>query len=466
MCGRSLRSDAFDAGVGGTAIAWCRTHERSLVVTVLLVGTILRVLLIAFSPTPFGYVWDFYHEGVRLLWTEGRLPASTACWQCYHPPLFYILGWPLYAFGRWTARAQDADAQGLRWLAGLATGSAALTIYYGYRLLRLFGCRGASLVIGVALLVTFPCLFFSSYGAEADVVLAAILSAFIYYVTRDSAAQATVGSSLRLGVLAGLAVATKYSGLVAVMSAVILTTLQFIRGTRRGTVLGHGVVIVVVAAMLGGWKYLDNYRHYGTPLFANGAAQQGFALERNGQHAGRYEFTSLRFADVIRLYGPHAPRGALTDLPVYRSVPTTLHALAWSDMSFFSEPSRHGDPSHPYPRKHVARVLVGTVLILGIVPELLAITGFVITLQRRIFLPCIVFSVVAVCAYLWWFLAQDAWALKTKYLLFLLPIFVLYTVTGAAFVWKRLPALGLLAGSLLTTLFLVTTAYLLAFDLG
>ena len=299
----------------GDVIASFLIHERSLLVAVLLIGIVLRALLIAFSPTPFGYVWDFYHEGVRLLWKDGRLPESTACWQCYHPPLFYLLGWPLYAFGRWTAGARDADAQGLSWLAGLATVSAAVTIYYGYRMLRLFRCRGASLVSGTALLVTFPCLFFSLYGAEADILLTAILSAFIYYLTRDFPSRASLESSLRLGVLAGLAAATKYSGLVAVVSVVMLSVIRLIRGPRRLAALGHVLIIVLVAAAVGGWKYLDNYQQYGAPLYANGTAQEGFAIVRSRLPARRYEFTSFRLDDVFRLYGPHPPRGPLTIFP-------------------------------------------------------------------------------------------------------------------------------------------------------
>ena len=171
-------------------------HERTVLLALLLIAATLRGLLVAFSPTPFGYVWDFYGEGVRLLFDTGHLPASTACWQCYHPPLFYLLGWPLYAFGHWSvAGFPGGDAQAQRWLAGLAIPSAAMTVYYGYRLLRLFGCRGGSLVAGVALLVTFPCLFISSYGAEADIVLTGILSAFIYHLTRHVAESGSLPSA-------------------------------------------------------------------------------------------------------------------------------------------------------------------------------------------------------------------------------------------------------------------------------
>jgi len=448
-------------------ISWVAAHERPLLISLLLIGFALRGLLVAFSPTPFGYVWDFYHEGVRLLWSNGHLPASTDCWQCYHPPLFYVLGWPLYAFGRWTAAgAASSDAQGLRWLAALAMASAAVTIYYGYRLLRLFRCRGGSLVIGVALLVTFPCLFISSYGAEADIVLTGILSAFIYYLTHDFTRIGSVPSSVRLGVLAGLAVATKYSGLVALVSAVILFAIRVVWGPGRLQGVRNAAIVVALCAAVGGWKYVDNYRYYGTPLYANGTALEGFSIHRGPRLRGRYEFTTIRFGALMRVFGPHAIRGALTDLPVYHSVPTTLHALAWSDMSFFSEPTRHGDPTHPYARKRVPAGLIGTVLVLGFVPELLAALGFVVTLRRRVFQPLAIVCVVGMTAYTWWFVSQEAWGLKTKYLLFLLPVFVVYTVSGFAFIWNRAPRLGAIAGVLMAALVVFANVYLLAFALG
>jgi 4-amino-4-deoxy-L-arabinose transferase-like glycosyltransferase len=450
-----------------SAVSSLAAHERPVLLSLLIVGVALRGLLVAFSPTPFGYVWDFYHEGVRLFWSTGHLPASTDCWQCYHPPLFYLLGWPFYAFGRWTAAGgADGDAQGLRWLAGLATVSAAVTIYYGYRLLRLVRCRGGSLVMGVALLVTFPCLLISSYGAEADIVLTAILSAFVFYFTRDFTTAGSVPASIRLGVLAGLAAATKYSGLVAVVSVVVSCAIRFAWGPGRLRAIRNAAIVVALCASVGGWKYLDNYRRFGTPLYANGTAAEGFSIDRGFYLRGQYEFTTLRLGALMRAFGPRAPKGTLTDLPVYHSVPTTLHALAWSDMSFFSEPSRHGDPTHPYPRKRVPTGLIGAVLILGFVPEALAALGFLATIRRPLFRPLAIVCVVGISAYGWWFVSQESWGLKTKYLLFLLPAFVVYTVSGFAFLWKHAPGSSAIAGVLVAALFLVTSAYLLAFALG
>jgi len=455
------------SGRGGSIGRLLNRNERSLLLSLLAVAVILRGLLIAFAPTPFGYVWDFYHEGVRRLASSGHLPAAADCWQCYHPPLFYVLGWPAYAFGRWIgSEGPGADTQGLRWLAGVATVSAAVTIDYGYRLLRLFGCRGASLVIGFGLLVTFPCLFISSYGAEADILLTAVLSAFLYYLTRDSMAAPSAAAALRLGVVAGLAAATKYSGLVAIVSGCLLFGLRAMTGTRRMSALRHAALMIVTCCAVGGWKYVDNYRHYGAPLQANGSAVEGFRIAARPDFRRQYEFTTLRMAELMRLVGRRAERGSLTDLPIYRSVPTTLHALAWSDMTFFSEPTRHGDPSRPYPRKRMPVTLTRAVLVLGFVPELLAAIGFAVTIRRRIFWPLAIICLVGAGAYAWWFMSQQQWGLKTKYLLFLLPAFVVYAVTGLAWLWRHARPAGVAAGILVACLVVLTHFYLLAFALG
>jgi len=442
-------------------------HTSVLLIVLLAAAIVLRALLIVFSPTPFGYVWDFYYEGVRYLARSGRLPTAADCWQCYHPPVFYLAGWPGYAFGRWMGSdAPGSDASGLRWLAGLATVCAAVTIYYGYRLLRLFGCRGISLVVGFALLVTFPCLFISSYGAEADIVLTALLSAFLFYLTRDSNTRRSIGSPLRLGVLAGIAAATKYSGLVALVTGCVSFGLQSLERTRRRVAIGQAVVLIVTCAAVGGWTYIDNYRRYGTPLYANGSAVQGFRISDRADFHQQYEFATLRVGDLMRLVSVRAPRGTLTELPIYRSVPTTLHALGWSDMTFFSEPSRHGDPSRPYPRKRIPVALTRAVLLLGFVPEALACVGLLVTIRRRAFRPLLTMCSVSVAAYVWWFSSQQVWGLKTKYLLFLLPAFIVYAVAGLAWLTRHVPWAGVSAAVLLAALIVLTHVYLFAFAVG
>ena len=459
--------DTVDAhGSAGAIARWCATHERSLLLILLINAIALRAVLVMWSPAPFGYVWDFYYEGVRHLARTGRLPAAADCWQCYHPPVFYLLGLPAYVFGRWVGSdAPGIDVDGLRWLAGLATIASGVTLYYGYRLLRLFRCRGVSIVAGFGLLATFPCLFISSYGAEADIVLTAVLSAFLYYLTRDFRRSPSAVAAFRLGALAGIAAATKYSGLVAVVSAAVVVGVRAVEN-RSSMPIRSGAIVILTCVLSGGWKYVENYSRYGRPLFANGSAVQGFTIGSRPEYRDQYEFTTFRLGELMRLFTARAPRGPLTNLPIYHSVPTTLHALAWSDMTFFSEPTRHGDLSHPYPRERIPLVLTRSVLLLGLVPEVLALAGFLVTIRRRTFLPLTIMCAVSLVAYAWWFASQSQWALKTKYVLFLLPAFVVYAVVGLAWFSRRTPRVGLAAGVLIAILVAVAHLYLLAFAVG
>lgn len=72
-------------------VRYGRRTERIWLAVLLATAIALRALLVMYSPQPYGYVWDFYHEGVHRLYATGHLPASTDCWQCYQPPLFFLL---------------------------------------------------------------------------------------------------------------------------------------------------------------------------------------------------------------------------------------------------------------------------------------------------------------------------------------------------------------------------------------
>jgi 4-amino-4-deoxy-L-arabinose transferase-like glycosyltransferase len=445
---------------------WLDAHASSVVLGLLVAGVALRTLLVVASPVPFGYVWDLYHEGVRVLAVQGRLPLAEDCWQCYHPPLFYLIAWPLYALGRFIDGG-GREIWSLRLTAGVAIPASAVVIYYGYRLLRLFGCRGASLVSGLALLLVTPALFISTYGAEADIVMTALLSAFIYYLTRYAAHPATarpVDAAL-LGLIAGLAVATKYNGLVALATAGLVFGWRLLRHPARLRTIGHGLGVLLICVTVGGWKYWDNTQRYGQPLHANGSASEGLAFGERPAGA-RYEFTTMRLGEVGALYGLGAPRGDLTALPVYQSVPTSLHALTWSDMSFFSNRSRHGLEDDPYPHKRMPVALVMSVIVLGLVPEALALLGVVVTLRRASFLPLATFGVVTLGAYFWWVIPQDSWALKPKYILCLLPPAVLYATVGQAWLGRHVPVLGAIAAGLTLLLVAVAHVYLYVFAVG
>ena len=444
-------------------------HRGRVLGTLVAFAIALRVLLAIDCPTPFGYVFDYYHEGVELMYQNGRLPIAEDCWQCYHPPLYYAAGLPFYAVGRWLGGTRESAPEwGLRGLTGLAVVAGALTAWFSLQAVTAVVDDPAIATVGAALIFASPCLFISSYGPDADVVEAAAMTAFLASFIPFAAARPetrTWRSAATVGALAGLAAAAKYSGLIALATAGIVLGWQMLTGPRRSRTLALALLVAAVAIAVGGFKYVDNARRYGTPLYANGSA--GDALSTHREYFwDDYDFLSFHPSEILAVSGPNAPPGQLTELPVYHSVWTTLYGMAWGDLSFFSVPGRIDDPAAPYPAKSIPRTLIGSVVYLGLIPTLLVPIGIVARIRRREYLPMLVMLVVTMASYLAWVVAQDAWALKAKYLLFLLPICVAYAMAGLQWLrsvtrpGSRLALLGLLA------LIAVAHLYLYAFAVG
>jgi hypothetical protein len=445
--------------------------SRARVALPLLIGLALalRALLAWYCPTSFGYVFDYYHEGVEHLYDTGRFPLASDCWQCYHPPLYYVLGLPFYAAGmRLGANAYDPSVWGLRGLTGLALIAGAVTTYFTYRIARDLTRDGDLDTLGLALTVSFPCLFISTYGPDADIVVAATMTAFLFWFLRFAPhpQRHTWKDAAWIGMLAGLAAATKYSGLLALATAGAVLGWRFVTGPARRTIVKQGLLILLCALPLAAPKYLDNYRRYGTPLFANGSA--GDAFSAHGEYYwDHYDFASFDLGAAIDVCRPNRQHGMLTSLPVYRSVWTTLYGMAWTDLSFFSVRGRIDDPAAPYPDKHIPSWLVGAVLYLGLVPTALAMCGAVVSSTRRSYQPLFALVLLTMTSYLAWVVAQDDWALKTKYLLFLLPAGVSYSLVGARWVRARAPRVAwpIVLGLLITGI-AISHLYLCAFAVG
>ena len=211
---------------------------------------------------------------------------------------------------------------------------------------------------------------------------------------------------------------------------------------------------------------MDNQRRYGTLFFANGDAGGGFTLSHRMLHT-RYEFTTFRLPSLLALTRPDAPDGMLTDLQVYRSFWTTIHGLAWGDMGFFTNPTRHGT-RYPFDHdRHIPPWLASAVLVLGSVPSLLAVAGLLITVGRRAYLPITIVVGVGWLIYLQYVVSQEIWAIKAKYLLFLLPAYVLYATIGLRWVRTKGPAwISAAIVSAMVALMFATHLYLLRFALG
>jgi hypothetical protein len=136
-------------------------------------------------------------------------------------------------------------------------------------------------------------------------------------------------------------------------------------------------------------------------------------------------------------------------------------------MGFFTNPTRHGSGRPLYRDRHIAPWLASSVLLLGLLPTALAGAGFATTLTHRVYRPMAWLCLAGLSSYLYWVVGQEYWAIKAKYLLFLLPAYVLYMVAGTRWAVRSLPG-SVSAAILLSLLALIVLAnlYLLSFGIG
>ena len=406
------------------------THERAGLRVLLAAAGALYACVLIGCPRSFGYVYDFYPTAVAYVYDHHALPPPEACWICAHPPLFWIVGAPFYTAGMWLSGGDRAVAE--RSLCVLPLLCVASILFSCYQLLRLYQRRGLALWSGMGLCALLPCLAISACAPESDVLLTALMAAGLVRVARVHLSERPRWiDALAIGLLSGLALLTKYSGVLLLAGALLVYAARAWRARELG-LLRHAAVAVGCAALLCSAQYAYNWSSRHELLVANGSARSGFAvldLSERRKNLSHYDFGPLRLREAVALFDARTP-GELDAQPVYANVWTSLHAMAWTDMSMFSVNSRHGDPSPPYPDKHIPRGLVACLLYLGLLPSALCLLGLWLGWRAPSRWPLAAYTGVSLATYAWWFLAQDSWALKTKYILFLLPIYALLASDG------------------------------------
>ncbi|MEM9480474.1 MAG: phospholipid carrier-dependent glycosyltransferase [Verrucomicrobiota bacterium] len=412
-------------------------------ISLIVVAITPRVLLGLSAPAPMGYVYDFYHEPIQLLYENKKLPEPADCWQCYQPPLFTLVGYVIYAAAMQATDGNvDQSLQALAWFTTLVSLAFLALVFL---IVQRFVPDLRHLAVVSALLVTLPVVFIASYSIESELFCATImLGAFYLYLrytdaeakrTNDADADAqphwkSWAMVVAIGILAGLAALTKYSGLLMIIALGFLFAGRFlaVRTRRR---FAHLAIYGGVSAFAGGGDILTNWLKR-DQLFTGNRAWQNVETKGHENLWDWYEFDTFQLSRLLDLMEPDAEPGELKRFRAYnRSVLTSHYGQIYTDCSIFSNPTRHGLHKGLYPEKPIPIALIATILYAGLIPVLLGILGFFRALTRpREHLPLFVLTIVFLTFYTAWFLSYPEWMLKTKYLLTLLPFALILCVGG------------------------------------
>lgn len=302
-----------------------RLRHRRLLGAIFALGALLRIAL-AWRNPPFN-AWDDHYEPILLLLTGGGIPGKLACFQCYHPPVFYLAAGAL----AWTASAVgiggDVALKLLQYL-NCAFGVATLLVTLAV-VERIPVPRGARLAAALVVAVLPRHVYVSAvFGNDGLAVLLVTTVVWLLMRLRDDP-----GSWPRyaaIGAVATLAVFTKYNALIVLPGiAVALAASPELRSAlpRRAAAGRAGLALGIPALLLAGAMVM-NAREYGAALpgndeYARRMAGAGSFVARQPRDAPHVDF--LRFEPWKFVAHPLLRPGQLSQFW------TLLHAGLWFD---------------------------------------------------------------------------------------------------------------------------------------
>lgn len=359
------------------------------------------------------------------------LPWPDQGWSYFHPPLHYLLG-----FGLAQAGSAEVLMRGLALLSSAASlGTAGLAAWCARRATP----RPAWLVPlafgAVALLPTH--LFLSPMpGNELTLTLLASASLCVF-IANEARETPRLRDDALAGLLAGLALLTKFSGLLPVISIGAALLLRgWLAGDLRRRAL-RAALVAAVALVVSAPYYARNVAAFGSP----------FQLSRDYPLVARVESKQLpgrrSFVDYVRF-----PLAVFTDPdpraePMLHSVWGTVYANVWADV-FRESDVRRAISAH---------ASAGWMALLGLLPTGVFAFGVLQALRdvrggrrRDVYLPLLVHGAVVLSAFAVFAWRVPIWsALKSSYLLGLSLPFGVFLARGALALSPRPPLLAGLA---------------------
>ncbi len=338
------------------------------------------------------------------------LPWADQGWSYFHPPLHYLFGWALAQAGSGELLVRGLSLVGSA--ASLATAALAAWMVRA----AAPGRPGLQLV-GFGAVAFLPVHFFMSPMPGNELtecfLTAAVLVAF---VANERRARPTLAGAALVGVLGGLALWTKFSGLLTLLVACATLALRAgLRGawsTPASGAIARAALIVGVGLAISAPYTLRNFEAFGTPF----QLSRDFALvaqvERDQPPGQRGVLDYLRlpaatFADP----NPLAPH-------LLGSVWASVYLNVWADTYRESDVARALEAEREGRRSTTLMGLLGLVVTgLALLGAALAARDLRQGRRREVYLPLAVQTALSLAAFAVFTWRVPLWsALKASYL--------------------------------------------------
>jgi tetratricopeptide (TPR) repeat protein len=299
-------------------------------VLMLAVGAAVRINNVAVFPPLQAYDGFSHFSYIWFMAEHWRVPLALTGWEFFQPPLYYA-----FMASLWDGLAPMDPMLRLR-IGTLVIAMLGLSLAAVSWLIvrREFPKDRLVQLLAPGLMLFVPVHLYTA-GFLGNENLTAVVSAWALLALLATLRRPTMPRAVILGLMLGLAMLTKFTGLVAVTGA--FGTLGLRALVRRDWRRDGRVAVVAGVVMLAtcGWFYARNVEHYGTPFKMS---REMFLLQRyeHIQTRGQRGILEYILFDPMILRRPEWPRGVGLvgeGAPGYsamrESVITGLYANTW-----------------------------------------------------------------------------------------------------------------------------------------
>ena len=363
------------------------------------------------GPLMWGYDAWGHVAYVLFLDVHHGLPWADQGWSYYHPPLHYALGSLL-------ADAGDGDVlvRGLSLLGSAASlGIAALAAW----LTRAVAPERPPLALLAFVAVAFlPVHLFVGSMPGNEMLLAFLVAASITaFIVNEQRARPSWRGDLLTGLLLGLALLTKHSGLLPLLVAGGSLALRpLLEGGARGAwtkAAARAALIVGVVVVMTAPYYQRNLASFGTVFPSNSDFSLVGEVERDQPPGERFVLDYVRFPlAAFSDPNPLAPH-------LLRSVWASAYLNLWADIH------RESDTARALEAEREERRSTRVMALLGLLPSAAAIAGAVLALgdvrrrrRQAVYVPLLLLCGISLAAFVRFTWGVPTWAaVKASYLL-------------------------------------------------
>lgn len=226
-------------------------------------AVVLRVLLCWANPA--GNAYDDYYTPVFMIMESGTTPAKDACFQCYHPPVFY---WISAVLGELTLEAGASVPQMVKLLQFVCCFYGILTVGICYLILNKFHLSNFSRLLAFGTICFLPRHIYMSAMHSNDTISYLFMALSLYLAIIAWERRFSPWSLGALSVVLTIALFTKYTAFAvvpAILTPFIPAFLQRL-AIPQNKLLISALSIMVLPMLLLGAYMLSNLKHYQSPL--------------------------------------------------------------------------------------------------------------------------------------------------------------------------------------------------------